>query len=112
MKRFVERLPDGMRAILVRGEPGFGKTAIWREAALAAETAGVQRVCHSLRRGRAADRAWRAVRPDRAGVREIADELPEPQRRAIAVALGVEDPAAVVPDSLTLRERSSPSCGC
>ena len=31
-----------MRAILVRGEPGFGKTAIWREAALAAETAGVR----------------------------------------------------------------------
>ena len=33
---------------------------------------------------------------------EIADELPEPQRRAIAVALGVEEAAAVVPDSLTL----------
>ena len=102
MKRFVERLPDGMRAVLVRGEPGFGKTMIWREAALAAETAGVRVFatrCAEAELPIALGGLCDLIEP---AFGEIADELAEPQRRAIAAALGVEDAAPVVPDSLTL----------
>lgn len=102
LKRFVERLPDGMRAILVRGEPGFGKTAIWREAALAAETAGIRVFatrCAEAELPIALGGLCDLIEP---AFGEIADELPERQRRAIAAAFGVEDPPAVAPDGLTL----------
>jgi len=42
LRRFVEQLQDGARAALVRGEPGFGKTMIWRDAVVAAEAAGIR----------------------------------------------------------------------
>jgi hypothetical protein len=37
----VGQLGEGPRAVLIRGEPGIGKTAVWREAAAAARHEGV-----------------------------------------------------------------------
>src|SRR5215207_5373545 len=38
---FVDDLHRGAAAVLVRGEPGIGKTALWREALAGAEASGV-----------------------------------------------------------------------
>jgi DNA-binding CsgD family transcriptional regulator len=102
LKWFVDHFPEGARAVLMRGEPGFGKTMIWRDAVGTAMTAGIRVL---------ATRCVEAEMPIAlAGLSdlletafgEIADELAEPQRRAIAAALGIEDPPLVVPDSLAL----------
>src|SRR5262245_10494012 len=40
LRAFLDSLPDGARALLIRGEPGIGKTALWR--------AGIER-CDGIR---------------------------------------------------------------
>jgi predicted ATP-dependent serine protease len=37
---FLERVPSGTRALLIRGEPGIGKTTLWLEAVERARRAG------------------------------------------------------------------------
>jgi DNA-binding CsgD family transcriptional regulator/tetratricopeptide (TPR) repeat protein len=102
LRRFVELLPDRARSALVRGEPGFGKTMIWRDAVAAAEAAGVKvlaircaQVEMPMALGALSDLLEGAFG-------DIADELAGPQRRAMAAALGVEDPPPVVTDGLAL----------
>ena len=104
---FAARLREGPGALLVRGEPGIGKTILWREGVAAAEHEGV-RVLVS--------RCTEAEMPVPLGAvsdlldpvfEEIADELVEPQRRALAGALGMET-ATGTPDRLTLLRGSSP----
>jgi tetratricopeptide (TPR) repeat protein len=102
LKRFVEQLPDGERFALVRGEPGFGKTTIWRDVVAAAEAAGIRvlaircaQVEMPLALGGLCDLLEGAFD-------EIADELARPQSGAIAAALGVEDPPLAASDGLVL----------
>ena len=102
LKRFVDQLPDGARGVLVRGEPGFGKTMIWRDAVVAAETAGVTVLATRCAEAELPIAFGGLCDLIEAAFGEIADELAEPQRRAIAAALGVEEPSVVVSDSLTL----------
>jgi hypothetical protein len=40
LEAFVAAVPGGARALLVRGEPGIGKTVLWRSAVAAAREAG------------------------------------------------------------------------
>ena len=42
LEAFIAAVPDGARALLVRGEPGIGKTALWRLGVRACELAGGQ----------------------------------------------------------------------
>ena len=87
---FVTQLRDGPAALLIRGEPGIGKTILWREALAAAEREG-NRVLVA--------RCAEAEMPISLGAvsdlldpvfAEISDDLAEPQRRALAAALGTE----------------------
>jgi DNA-binding NarL/FixJ family response regulator len=99
---FVAQLHEGPAALLIHGEPGIGKTILWREGVAAAEREGV-RVLVS--------RCAEAEMPIPFGALsdligsvydDVADDLPDPQRTALAVALGIESDARGRPDRLAL----------
>ncbi len=99
---FVARLPQGPGALLIRGEPGIGKTTLWRAGVAAAQDAGV-RVLVS--------RCAEAEMPIPLGAvsdlldpafDDVAEELAEPQRHALATALGMESDPRGPPDRLAL----------
>jgi DNA-binding NarL/FixJ family response regulator len=90
--RLVGDLPDGPSGILVRGDAGIGKTVLWRAGLAAAQQAGARVLvtrCAELEMplalGGLGDLLDRAL-PD------VAEELADPQRRALAVALGLDAP--------------------
>jgi len=102
LREFVERVRERSGAVLVRGEPGIGKSALWRETVATAARAGV-RVLVS--------RCAEAEMPIPLGgladlldpaYEEIADTLAEPQRHALAAALGIASDAHGLPDRLAL----------
>ncbi|HEU5418592.1 MAG TPA: AAA family ATPase [Streptosporangiaceae bacterium] len=99
---FFDRLPGGPAALVFAGEPGIGKTALWKE---------------SLRRARERSLVVLAAQPSETEsklafaalsdlLEQVADDivpkLPEPQRRALAVVLLREDPAGRRPDQRAL----------
>ena len=99
---FAARLREGPAGLLIRGEPGIGKTVLWREGSAAAQREGV-RVLVS--------RCAEAEMPIPLGAvsdlldpafAEVADELASPQRHALSAALGIETDAVGRPDRLTL----------
>lgn len=99
---FVGRLGDGPGAVLIRGEPGIGKTALWRETVTAAEREGVRTLV---------TRCAEAEMPMPLGAvsdildpafAHVADALAEPQRYALSVALGLETDGMARPDRLAL----------
>ena len=87
VQAFLAELPRGARALLVEGEAGIGKTAVWRAALEEAAARG----CRVLRcvGEQAEARLSFAGLGDLVG--EVADEvlgaLPEPQREALEFAL-------------------------
>jgi DNA-binding CsgD family transcriptional regulator len=95
---FLAGIAEGPQALFFEGEAGIGKTRLWREG---------------LDRARARDLRVLATRPGSAEVqlafaglgdllREVLDraleDLPPPQRRALAIALLVEDADGSPPD--------------
>lgn len=102
LDEFVRRLASGGCGMLIRGEPGIGKTALWRYATTAAEGARVRVVV---------TRCAEAEMPIPLGgvsdlidavYEDVRDELAEPQRRALAAALRIESEASGRPDRLAL----------
>jgi DNA-binding CsgD family transcriptional regulator len=92
--RFLEGLDAGVAALVIAGEPGIGKTTVW---ASAVEQARERRfVVLSTRASEAeATLGFAALADLLASVaEEVVRELPEPQRRALAVALLREEPGA------------------
>jgi DNA-binding NarL/FixJ family response regulator len=99
---FVVALTAGPHALLIRGEPGIGKTVLWREGVRAAQRSAV-RVLVS--------RCAEAELPIPLGAvadlldpafEEIQDVLPEPQRRTLAAALGIATDGRTRPDRLAV----------
>ena len=95
---FLAGIAEGPEALFFEGEAGIGKTWLWREG---------------LDRARARDVRVLATRPGGAEVQlafagiadllhdvldQVLGELPPPQRRALAIALLVEDPDGAPPD--------------
>ena len=95
---FLSGIADGPQALFFEGAAGIGKTRLWREG---------------LERARARDMRVLATRPGGAEVQlafagiadllhnvldQVLGELPPPQRRALAIALLVEDPDGAPPD--------------
>jgi DNA-binding CsgD family transcriptional regulator len=98
----IARIRGGPGAVVVRGDPGIGKTVLWREAVAAAQRDGI-RVLVS--------RCAEAEMPIPLGAvsdlldpafEEVASVLAEPQRRALAAALGIATHPHVRPDRLAL----------
>jgi len=87
----------GLRAVLLEGEPGIGKTTLW-QAAIDAAPAGMQVL--ACRPVEAETKLSYASVADLVGpiVDEGVTELPEPQRNALEVALLRAAPAGRPPD--------------
>ena len=100
---FAARLREGPGALLIRGEPGIGKTMLWRESVAAAQDEGIRVLVA---------RCAEAEMPVPLGaVSDLLDpglcrgrrcSSAEPQRRALSAALGIEIGAGGRPDRLTL----------
>jgi DNA-binding CsgD family transcriptional regulator len=95
---FLERAAAGSAALVIEGEPGIGKTTLWREAIARAESHELRVLsCRAVEAE--AKLSFSALSdllepvPD-----EAFDVLPDPQRRALEVALLRADPRGVRPD--------------
>jgi DNA-binding CsgD family transcriptional regulator len=95
---FVRDLSVGAAGLVLSGDAGIGKTALWRTAVDLAETAGLRVL---------ATRCAEAEMPLALGgvgdlletaLAEVADDLAEPQWRALAIVLGLEAPPDEAPD--------------
>ena len=98
LRAFLERRPeDGAAALLLEGEPGIGKTAMWRAATEAARERGfrVLRTCPSE-----AERtlSFAALGDLLGDAHEVIEQLPALQRRPLAVALLLEQTDGPTPD--------------
>jgi DNA-binding NarL/FixJ family response regulator len=102
LSELVATLHEGPRAVAVRGEPGIGKTVLWREAIAAAEAAGVRVLVA---------RCAEAELPLPLGALadlfepvfdEIESGLAEPHRRALAAGIGATTDFRAQSDRLTL----------
>jgi DNA-binding CsgD family transcriptional regulator len=87
LNTFVDSLERGPAMLVLEGEPGLGKTTLWREGLRAAERRSFQVVeCRPVQAE--AQLAFTALSDLLTDVPTIVfDELPAPQRRALEVAL-------------------------
>jgi DNA-binding CsgD family transcriptional regulator/DNA polymerase III delta prime subunit len=87
LDRFLESIPDGPGALLLSGEPGIGKTTVWREGLASARERGHRTLsCGPVE---AETRLSYAALGDllEPVLEDALPTLPEPQRRALEVAL-------------------------
>jgi DNA-binding CsgD family transcriptional regulator len=86
-QRFLDVLPEGPAALVIEGEAGIGKTTIWRQATRAAGAASYRVL--SCRPAESETKLSFASLADLMGpvADQVLPELPEPQRRALEVAL-------------------------
>ena len=92
MQHFVETVPSGVRALLITGEAGVGKTSLWQAAVDRARAAGLQAV--AARPAEAETSFAYAALGDILGSHPaVLDELPGPQSRALEVALRMAEHA-------------------
>ncbi|MBA2476407.1 MAG: AAA family ATPase, partial [Actinobacteria bacterium] len=102
LRELLEGTEQGTRAVVVRGGPGIGKTALWRWGIETAVEAGARALvtrCAAVELPLALSGIVDLLE---APFGEVAGELAAPQRRAIAVALGLEEPSGPSAEPLTL----------
>jgi predicted ATPase len=102
LARFAEGLRDRSAAVLVRGEPGIGKTTLWRHAVAAAEASGVLVLavgCVEAEMPIAMCALADLLEPV---LGDVLDELPTSQREALSGALGLETGARLPADRIAL----------
>ena len=86
---FLDRVPDGPDALVLDGEPGIGKSALWLDALGYAQDRSY-RVLSSRPTESEAKLSFAAVGDLLDGVvDEVLEALPAPQRQALATALGL-----------------------
>jgi DNA-binding CsgD family transcriptional regulator len=106
---FLDIVDDTPRVLLIEGEAGIGKTTLWRAGVAEARERGY-RVLACTGAEAEAQLAFTALRDliDPA-FDEIADELPTPQRRALAVTLLREEPPEPppAPDAIAVASLST-----
>jgi DNA-binding NarL/FixJ family response regulator len=95
VEAFLDGREDGARILLLEGEAGIGKTTLWRAGVAAAREHGFT-VLASTAAEAEAQLSFTVVRDVLdAAFDEVADELPTPQRQALAVTLLREEPPAL-----------------
>ena len=98
IKELLAGLDEGPRGLFLVGPPGIGKTQLWLDGVEFARGRGV-RVSTTRPAEADAHVAFVALR-DLVGdaAEEVLAELPEPQRRALAVTLLLKEPGAKAPE--------------
>ena len=95
---FLAGIAEGPEALFFEGEAGIGKTWLWREGLDRARARGV-RVLATRPGGAEVQLAFAGIADLLNDVLDqVLGELPPPQRRALAIALLVEDPDGAPPD--------------
>jgi DNA-binding CsgD family transcriptional regulator len=95
---FLDALPSGPSGLLLEGEAGIGKTTVW-DAGVAAAAARSYIILSSRPTESEATLSFAALGDLMDGVLgQVLPQLPPPQRRALAVALLMEDPVASQPE--------------
>lgn len=87
---FLEGRAGGARVLVLEGEPGIGKTTLWRWAAANAENHGLS-VLRAQPTEAEQELAFATLGDILAGVHDEIGALPEPQRRALRIALLLEE---------------------
>jgi ATP/maltotriose-dependent transcriptional regulator MalT len=102
IEEFLEDAARGRAALVLEGEPGIGKTALWREALARAEKRG--RTVLAARPAEAErELSFGALGDLLDGeALEAIRELPGPQRRALRTALLLDEPDGVPTDPRTI----------
>src|SRR5215208_6295535 len=98
----LEAVNEGSRGVVLRGGPGIGKTALWGWALEAARDAGFSVLTTRCVEVEMPLALTAIVDLLESPFRDVAGELPEPQRRALAIALGLEQPPEHAADPLAL----------
>jgi DNA-binding CsgD family transcriptional regulator len=97
IQELLDRSETRPAALVLEGEPGIGKTTLWRAAVELAEARGF-RVLAAQPGQREASLAFAAVGDLLQDVGDALVDLPPPQQRALRVALLLEDPGDRPPD--------------
>jgi DNA-binding CsgD family transcriptional regulator len=98
IEAFVERGSAAPETLVIEGEPGIGKTTLWREATRLAEARGMQ-VLACRPTETETKLSFSALADLLEPVPEdVFEDLPAPQRRAIEVALLEADPEGAPPE--------------
>ena len=99
---FVEALPRGGQALLIEGDAGIGKTALWREGVRTAQEHGVRLL--SARAAHAETRIAFATIGDliAPALDEALPLLPPVQRRALEIAMVLREPDGPPPETRVL----------
>ncbi len=98
LEHFLDRVPQGLVSALLEGEAGAGKTTLWRAAVDRAERRHFQIL--QTQPGQSETTLSFSGISDLLGasLEAVLEELPSPQRRALRVALLLEDAAGSPPD--------------
>ena len=102
IEQMLDRVPSGPAGIALEGTPGIGKTTLWREALASARQRGYRVMATALAEPDAG-LAFAGLGDLLEGVPDgIVGDLPDPQRRALSVALLAEGDAHASPDPRAL----------
>ena len=97
VERFLEAVPRGARALLIEGEAGAGKTALWEAALDRARAAGATAIAARPTETETSF-AHAALGDLLRGCPEALEGLPRPQRRALEIALLLAEHDGEKPD--------------
>jgi tetratricopeptide (TPR) repeat protein len=101
-RRFLGTLAHGSACMVLEGEPGIGKTTVWRETVAMAERQGY-RVLTCRPAAAEAKLSYAGLADLLAGVEgKVHERLPSPQRRALEVALLLTAPGQQAPERRAL----------
>jgi DNA-binding CsgD family transcriptional regulator/DNA polymerase III delta prime subunit len=98
LEAFLGATGNGPKALLLEGEPGIGKTTLWRAGIDGARERGF-RVLTARPAEAEASLSFAVLGDLLAEITDTIGELPEPQRRALRIALLLEEHEGVVTDA-------------
>jgi predicted ATPase len=98
---FLERAAEAPAVLVLNGEPGIGKTTLWRLGVERAQERGFKVLTASVGHAER-ELSFAALGDLLAPVVEDLGSLPAPQRRALRVALLLEEPRGTPPDERAL----------
>jgi DNA-binding CsgD family transcriptional regulator len=97
IETFLDAAREGPAMLVLEGEPGIGKTILWRAGLECARGHGF-RVLEARPAATEAELSYSALADLLSGTHDEIGRLPSPQRRALRIALLLEEPTGNPPD--------------